>query len=274
MPPRYENTEAHASDILEQTVLELSDRSILSASTPLYQLNGSVTTTSQKKSSIIFERIHGTPDTANEAAPKSRKQHLFYLVHPLNAEYRTDVPAYYITSASEGVMTIGNIRFETSKKSIFQKTKFKALLSPKKNASDNPLFNDAEKALFHVKPKWKGGRYEWIDSDGKHLAFEDGKGDQRKLIITMSMRREVRDALVALWMLRIWYDTAESWQAKTEGKYIAGPSLSLCRGSLLTRLIYLLSAMESMTPPSSANYSNMKMSKVGAFGSFAGGAGA
>ncbi|KAJ5808303.1 hypothetical protein N7474_009572 [Penicillium riverlandense] len=227
--PQYEDANAHASDILEPTVLELSNQSILSASTPVYQLNGSVTTTSLKGSSIIFERINGTPNITDEAAPKSRTKHLFYLVHPLNAEYRTDVPAYYITSASGDGTTIGNIRFEVSKKSIFQKTEFKALLSPKRSASDTPLFTDAEKVLFHVQPKWKGGRYEWVDSDRKHLAFQDSKGDQQKLIITMAMRREVRDALVALWMLRIWYDTAESRQAKREGEYIAELSLSLCR---------------------------------------------
>jgi hypothetical protein len=47
---------------------------------------------------------------------------------------------------------------------------------------------------------------------------EDGKGDEHKLVITTPITQEMWDALVAVWMLRLWYETAESKQAKREGK--------------------------------------------------------
>lgn len=120
---------------------------------------------------------------------------------------------------------MGNIHFETTKQSQFQKPEFKALLSPNKSASSSPLFffSDGEtenqqcRLLFNIKPKakWKGGRsrYIWADADGREVAVEEVK----KLVVTVPMKREMRDVLVALWVLRLWFDTAESRQARREG---------------------------------------------------------
>lgn len=216
--------EEPAKDILEPTALVLENQSILAEnvpSTPLYQMNWSVTSVSQKGSSIIFERVeHHVPENVGSTTPtKPQNKHIFYLAHPVNAQYRTDIPAaYYVTSVSREML--GNITLEISK-SQFQKPEFKALLSAKKTASDNPLFNEKaqQKPLFNVKRTWKGGGYKWFNSDGGEVAFEDGKDGQDKLVVVVSMQREMRDALVAMWALRLWHDTAESRQAKREGIY-------------------------------------------------------
>lgn len=214
-----------SKEVLEPVVLLMAGESILvegKALMSLYQLSRSVVSFSSKQgSSVTFERVeHEGPEKApSTESIKQRNRRLFHLVHPADADYRTDVPAYYITSMSRGM--IGNIQFETSKPR-FQKTEFRALLSANKSSSDHSLFDEKaqQQLLFSVKPKWVGGRYKWIDSDSREIAFEDRKDGQHKLVVTAHMRREMRDALVVMWALRLWHDTAESRQAKRKGELV------------------------------------------------------
>ncbi|KAM6509906.1 hypothetical protein FALCPG4_017542 [Fusarium falciforme] len=198
--------------------LVLSGRSIFSentASIPLYQLNKEVTSTSHKGSTIMFERVEydGPGEAESMTSIKQRNQHLFYLVHPINAQYRTDLPAYYITSASPDM--VGNVQLQASK-SLLQKVEFKAILSAGKTSSSDRLFDqDSQKTLFEVKSKWKGGQYQWVDSGGRKIAHEEGKG-QHKLVISVPIPQQTKDALVALWVLKIWHDTLETRAAKRE----------------------------------------------------------
>ncbi|KAJ4323910.1 hypothetical protein N0V84_004134 [Fusarium piperis] len=198
--------------------LILSGQSIYAenaASIPLYQLNKEVTSTSQKASSIKFERVEydGPGEAESMASIKQRNQHLFYLVHPVNAQYRTDLPPYYITSASPGM--VGNVKLHASK-SLLQKFEFKTLLSAGKSSSDDKLFDqENEETLFEVKPRWKSGQYQWIDSAGKKIAHEEGKGEH-KLVISVPITQQTKDALIALWALKIWHDSLETRAAKRE----------------------------------------------------------
>ena len=223
-----------SKDILEPAVLFLSGQSVLAesaTSTPLYHLNSDIRSISNKDSSVTFERVeHDVSKLENETEHKTadttRKRHLFYLAHPMNAQYRNDIPAkYYITSAVPE--TVGNIRLKTSE-ARFQKTSFKALLSANKTASDKPLFNEGTQQLllFDIQPNWKVGHncYKWSDSNGRQLAIEEKADDRYRLSVTSSMSQESRDALVATWLLRLWHDTAESRQAKRECRLIRPPS--------------------------------------------------
>lgn len=210
-----------SKEVLEPAVFLLAGEFILAESTasmPLYHLSRNLISFSpQQDSTVIFERVkHQVPEKATSTEPtKQRYQGLFYLVHPLGAEYQKETPAYYITSMSSGM--IGNIQLETSKPWL-QKREFRAMLSATKTASDRSLFDKKaqQQLLFSVKPNWLGGRYKWTDSNGGEIAFEDRKDDQHKLIVTARMQRKMRDALVATWALRLWHDTAESRQAKRE----------------------------------------------------------
>jgi hypothetical protein len=78
---------------------------------------------------------------AQQCEPQYR--HLFYLAHPSDAQYRTDIPAYYITAVDKE--TLGNIHLGTSKLRL-RKMEFETLLSSKQTASDRPLFDEAGKA--------------------------------------------------------------------------------------------------------------------------------
>lgn len=174
-----------------------------------YQVTRDVTIPSQTEGSVHFFRVD------HDENPQSR--HLFYLVHPLNAEYRTDTHAYYITCVP-GSHTVGNIRLETT--SRLRKMEFRALVSANRDAGDEPLFagGEDEVLLFSAKAKWGSGRYRWVDHIGRDVAIEDGRdGEERKLVVVAKLGRRVRDALVAVWVLRLWYDTAESRGAKRDG---------------------------------------------------------
>lgn len=185
---------------------------------PLYEMSRDVTSIPQKNASIIFERVEDAHVTeADTNGPgKQQKRHIFYLAHPAGAEFQTETPAYYITSASQEA-TLGNIGLQSTKP-LLQKPEFEAVLSAARTAADKPLFNEHTKVIFRIRPKLLTGRYTWFDSDGSQVALEEKKGSQRTLDITVPMKRETRDALVATWCLKVWHDIAESPHAKKDGK--------------------------------------------------------
>ncbi|KAL2844075.1 hypothetical protein BJY01DRAFT_248320 [Aspergillus pseudoustus] len=166
---------------------------------------------------------------AQQCEPQYR--HLFYPAHPSDAQYRTDIPAYYITAVDKE--TLGNIHLGTSK-SRLRKMEFEALLTS---------------TLFTARPaKLMGSRYNWIQEDGSQVAVEEGKDDEDKMVIAAPMTEEMRDALVAVWMLKLWYETAETRQAKRE-------------------------ELERMMPPVSSYQDWNYAKKVGTLGGFAGAGG-
>lgn len=207
--------------MLEPSMLLLSGQHVVSKATPevpLYETSRDVTSIPQENSSIILERVEGTNGgEANKNSPEEgQKRHIFYLAHPLGAQFQTDTPAYYITSVSREE-AIGNISLRCNK-SRLKRPDFEALLSPARTAADKPLFDEDARVIFSIRPKMLAGRWTWSDSDGTQVAVEERKGSQPTLDITVSMTREMRDALVATWCLKVWHDTAESPLAKKDGK--------------------------------------------------------
>ena len=238
-------TDKTDAEILPPTTLTLTNQCIYETTSQhpqepqhknrsVYQINQPITTIPSKPfTSAKFARAEHTTS-----------KHLFYLAHPAHARYRTDTPAYYLTSAERGM--IGNVHFETTTargEKMKRRPGFRAVLTPGRSASDHPLFfsNGEGRVLFTAKPitrwswkSWKGkgkGGHAWFDSKGEQVAVENGEGEgegERKLAITVSMRRDLRDVLVALWLLRLWFETAESKQARREGT-ITIPCWSTCK---------------------------------------------
>lgn len=255
-----------STETMEPVVLVLNDQMICAdgaASRPLYQLGRIIASIKHTDSSVAFERVTENWNESDDDTPSSkpRHHHLFHLVHPVNAQYRSDVPGYYMTSASPEM--VGNLKFETSKSKL-RRADFTALLSANKSASDDPLFDEHDQQpLFSAKATWNG-RYKWTDSERKPIAHEEEDGGQGKLLITQSMSRAKRDALVALWALRLWYDRSESRQAKREGR-----ALFLARSNAVADF---LAVLETLTPAQS--YPSSKLSKrAGALGGVAAGGG-
>ncbi|KAL3455662.1 hypothetical protein BJX64DRAFT_59278 [Aspergillus heterothallicus] len=227
-PPPYEDIArgVSISPRLPPAVLLLDGQIIRDEATsaPLYQLSRAVTTlprTPPKNSSITVERVQnivpGKAESSETPQAQSQHRHLFYLAHPADAQYRTHIPAYYITCVE--TETVGNIHLETTKSRLQRKGEFTAWLSPRRTAWHRPLFDEAGKrsTLFSARPgKWTSSRYVWTGGDGARLAVEEMNGEQHGLDISTPMTQEMRDALIAVWLLRLWYETAESKQAKKE----------------------------------------------------------
>ncbi|KFA64845.1 hypothetical protein S40285_09619 [Stachybotrys chlorohalonatus IBT 40285] len=244
---------------------------------PLFQIAWDITSIPQKGTSVAFESLeYDTPEKVKDLRPaESRTRRLFYLVHPAGAKYREDVPAYYITVASPN--GLGNISLEPTKSRV-KKTEFTALLSPGRTASHDSLFEKDPRPLFTIKTKLVGGAYEWIDTEGRQVAHEGGKGSQHKLTITAPLESKIRDALVATWCLRLWHDTAESRKAKRDG---TSENAELCGGVLqfhsfpssFTAAKSSI-ALERLTPAESVQGIDTKWAKkagaIGALGSLGG----
>ncbi|KFA48296.1 hypothetical protein S40293_10253 [Stachybotrys chartarum IBT 40293] len=280
LPPSYEESSAGPLvDVLTPTVLVLNGTSIApenDVACPLFQIAWDITSIPQKGTSVAFESLeYDTPEKAKASPIESRTRRLFYLAHPAGAKFREDVPAYYITAASSD--DLGNISLEPIKSRV-KKTEFTALLSSGRTASDDPLFEGNPCLLFTIKTKWVGGAYEWIDTEGRQVAHEGRKGSQHKLTITVPLESKLRDALVATWCLRLWHDTAESREAKRDGKsqnaVFCGASLQF--HSFASSFIAAKSslALERLTPAESVQGVDTKWAKkagaIGALGSLGG----
>lgn len=205
-------------DTFDLEVLRLEGTSITaeSSSREIYKLNRDILAAPAEVSSTVLGRAEYETLGSGEKPPSNGGRELFYLVHPKNSQYRKDLPPYYLTAISNGA--IGNIVLQTSK-TLLQNREFKALVSVGKTASEAPLFETkAQRVLFIAKSKWVNGGCKWTNADGEEVAVEDHKSQCPRLTVTAPLPRSERDALVALWVLRLWHDAAESRQVKKQGK--------------------------------------------------------
>ncbi|KAK5652346.1 hypothetical protein OQA88_10538 [Cercophora sp. LCS_1] len=220
-------------------------------STPLYHISKSLDTLTHKISSIQFSRVIDESKLQDDASfissttpdLKDEPQHLkiYNLVHPANAYHRTDIhAAFYMTNncpSSDSVL--GNMKLVPSsspsskKKYIpFHKPTFTALLNPASTSASSPLFPPSTpesqpatepQVLFTAKPSRGGRVWEWVDSKGKQVIAReeggDGKQHQHPRLVIMAgndMMQETQDALVALWVLRLWWAVAEEKEFQNE----------------------------------------------------------
>ncbi len=241
------------STIIEPTTLVVHDNNIYVDTLPrtiLYTTSQSLTSLPQSNtSSIKFYRAAENVAPLNKPESSSAHKPLFYLVHPLYADYRTDKPAYYMTSASPG--GLGNIRLETNKASfpsVKKTSQLRAHLSGGKSAEDDELFAAEEELLFAVKSNWSGTTQTWTDADGGEVAVVNSD-DRLKLFISARLDEETRDGLAATWALCLWREMAERKDVKRE-------------------------ELEKLTPAQSQGYGNGKMWKrTAALGGLAAGGG-
>ncbi|KLO97119.1 uncharacterized protein LW93_3092 [Fusarium fujikuroi] len=177
-------------------------------SIPLYRLSRTIACKVQKHCSIIFEQIEvvetSRPDGKGSGI-RQRPHDLYYLVNSLLMLQRQhDTPACYLTAPSP--KALGNIQVDVYN-TPSQCLGFKAMLNADRSADDVQLFKtDTQQILFEMRPKLKGGPYQWIDADGQVAAYESGREGDHKLVIQVPLQQDVMDALAALWTLRLWYE--------------------------------------------------------------------
>ncbi|CAH0046946.1 unnamed protein product [Clonostachys solani] len=219
-PPSYEAATGQAShELVEPVSLVLNGRNIVVESTgddaPLYQLSRNITALPPKNSSssIHLHRVEWGASEKTNGDPVTT--HIFHLVHPVNADFRDDLPPYYVTATSPEAL--GNIILEANKHKL-QRTGFSAKLSRDTNSATKPLFHAKDKQQLVFDSKNRKGGQEWFDQHGKLLATECHNNQLPTLTIETPVPRNTRDALVAMWCMMLWYELAESRGAKRERK--------------------------------------------------------
>ncbi|KAF4428909.1 hypothetical protein FACUT_9367 [Fusarium acutatum] len=177
-------------------------------SIPLYRLSRTIACKVQKHCSIIFEQIEvvETPQPDGKGSRIRQRPHdLYYLVNSLlMLQRQQNTPACYLTAPSP--KALGNIQVDVYN-TPSQCLGFKAMLNADRSADNVQLFKaDTQQILFEIRPKLKGGPYQWIDADGQVLAYESGREGDHKLVVQVPLKQDIKDALAALWTLRLWYE--------------------------------------------------------------------
>lgn len=206
--------------VLEPQVLRLEGKAVVEDGTSkqLYTLDRDIIASPMEASSSVLSKIEDELPGKDEdsSSPSTESRQLFYLVHPKNAQYRKDLPPYYLTAVTRE--SLGNIILNQAR-TLLQNREFTALVSMAKTASDDPLFDtSAQRVLFTAKPRWNRGGLKWIDADGREVAIEGPKNESPRLHVTARFSQCERDALVGLWVLRLWCEVAESRPIKKQGE--------------------------------------------------------
>ncbi|KAF4966563.1 hypothetical protein FSARC_5805 [Fusarium sarcochroum] len=226
-PPKYSDLELPSYDTLINTTpatatttvptnkavlgpatLYISGRFVYSTdpqAPPIYEFSHSIGYLHDNDRSVKVERVDSVVKTSgglSQVVPRNR--HLFDLKHPTAAEFPTF--AFHAEAATRRALCNFGVSFFRSG-NILRQTKGYRFERATKGA-DRKL-EPQELLLEAHSSRSKGVAYEWRDVQGEIIAreVEDEKASM-SLVITAEMSAELRDALVAAWILRIWWELA------------------------------------------------------------------
>ncbi|KAF5010414.1 hypothetical protein FDECE_3429 [Fusarium decemcellulare] len=198
-----------AKEILGPATLYIAGRFIYSTdpqAPPLYEFSHSIGYLHDTDRSVKVERVDSIVKTsAGTPQVVLRNRHLFDLKHPTAAEFPNF--AYHAEAASRrSLCSLGASHFRTGR-----------LLSNGKGyrferavrGSDRKF--EAQDVLFEASPsREKAVGYEWRDAQGRLIAREvEDEMASMSLVVTAEMGYQLRDALVAAWIIRIWWELSK-----------------------------------------------------------------
>ncbi|KAM0425139.1 hypothetical protein ACHAPT_009700 [Fusarium lateritium] len=214
--PSYETITNTASaavpptrDILGPATLYISGRFIYSTdpqAPPLYEFSHSIGYLHDTDRTVRVERVDPVVKTsAGTQQVVLRNRHLFDLRHPTAAEFPNFV--YHAEAATRRVLcSFGASTFRVG--GLLRHGKGYRFERAVRGA-DRKL--EPQDALFEVNPsRDKAVGYEWRDAQGELIAREvDDEMASMSLVITAEMSVDMRDALAAAWIIRIWWDLSK-----------------------------------------------------------------
>ncbi|KFA61694.1 hypothetical protein S40285_03472 [Stachybotrys chlorohalonatus IBT 40285] len=201
-PPAY--AESSPDEIIPPATLHIAGRFIHCSdpnSPPLYQLSHIVGYLSGADRSVTLERLDYTIKT-QDGMPKvsSRSRHIYDLKHPPALWFPTFV--YYAESMSrQSLGSVGLAMYHPKKLSSTKAFRVhRAAHRPNKTLVEKEL-------LFTAVPtKDSAVLFEWSDAQGQLIAREVEEDNFVRLIVGAAMGKRLRDALVASWVSRIWWE--------------------------------------------------------------------
>ena len=214
-PPPYEDPQPEDADKLVPPTIHILYRQAIHPESPdadpIYELTRGVAHLTHATSEVELRRVDRAvrTDAAGQATVTQRRRHIYDLrlqkgIHGTLSTLPSDSPPFFVEPMSR--RELGAFALDKSR----LRSQWKACpmdLSGKSSKYNRPAFLKGGKHLFEVRRK--DGRYEWADAEGRAIAVEDQGEEQHRLLVTASLRRDVVDALVALWCCRLWQYSAE-----------------------------------------------------------------
>lgn len=210
-PPSYDEIANKVEHLNPPATLQISGRVIYSdknPTEPLFELSLDPIYLRDTTRAVSIERVDTTmkpPPTPN-APPGTvtQKRHIYDLKHP--GIITGPVFLYSAEAISrQSLCSLGMSTFRPRRLSLTRG--FRVHRSTKR--LDNQVIPLG--LLFTaVSSKTNGVRYEWSNGQGEIVARELDSKQSCRLFITKEMNTKKRDALVASWVLRIWWENAES----------------------------------------------------------------
>ncbi|KAM5386847.1 hypothetical protein ACJZ2D_000140 [Fusarium nematophilum] len=218
--PSYETLDSSANppakpEILGPATLYISGRFVYSSSDPqappLYEFSHSIGYLRDSDRSIKVERVDAdlkassSPDQPPQLITRNR--HLFDLKHPTPAEFPTF--EYHAESASRRALcSFGASSFRSGG---LLRSRRAYRFQRATRGSDRKFQPQGAGALFEASPsRDRSVGYEWRDGQERLLAREvEDEQEAMSLVVTAEMGVEMRDALVAAWIVRIWWELAK-----------------------------------------------------------------
>jgi len=201
-PPSYAEAVSHTVDDLPQPViLVLDNQSIYAESSPtikLYEVNRGIARLGRATLNVKFSRIERSAGSTNQ-----RSRHIYDLHHTptLVRIPSTQYAEYFIEFLAAPARRLGHLGFKTGHGVPEDWT---ALPVDMKGWSElhNPPFVAGAAPVFEA--HHRSGVCKWMGGNGHDVAVEYDSDPQHRLLVTASLQRETRDALVALWCCRLW----------------------------------------------------------------------
>ncbi|KAH6989311.1 hypothetical protein BKA56DRAFT_252351 [Ilyonectria sp. MPI-CAGE-AT-0026] len=216
--PSYDdsaNTEVIVENqILGPATLYIAGRFVHSSdpeAPPLYEFSHSVGFLRDTDRTVKVERIDQTVRDYN-GTPKvqTRNRHLFDLRHPTAGEFPTF--EYHAESTSRRALCslgITTFRPKSGLLASMGKSKGKGYRVHRAVRGADRR-HEARETMFTAAPsRDRAVGFEWSDAEGRLLAREVETDELMSLVVTAEMGAALRDALVAAWVLRVWWELAK-----------------------------------------------------------------
>ncbi|PHH87214.1 hypothetical protein CDD83_9181 [Cordyceps sp. RAO-2017] len=204
-PPSYDEP-LDDGLVLPPATLHVAGRFVYSDnvhSPPLYELSHSVGFLRDTDRLVRVERLdHSVRDLNGSPQLSTRTKHLYDLKHPSIATSPTFL-FHADTTSRQSLCSFGITSFRPRKLSTAKGYR----VSRTGRGSDRQLV--PRDALFTALPASDDAvTFEWFDPDDCLVARELDRSGMTSLLISAEMSLRARDALVAAWMLKLWWERA------------------------------------------------------------------
>lgn len=215
-PPAYDHLETEEPDALVQPVILVMEGRFIYAesaqSKPLFEVAQDISKLSHAYSTHSFSRLDHVVKDRPGQSPRvyQRTRHIYNLKHvspAISPNYLFQIEPTSRKSAGHLGLRKSHIPWQ-GLRIVLTKENPEATGLPKGYQAARNTQNETGH-LFEMRRR--NQKYEWATTaDSRRVAVEDEADGQHKLIFMAPLTRQVMDALVASWCLRLWQGNCEA----------------------------------------------------------------